>query len=532
MNKTIGQCLWERVQLDGEHTAMETGEWSCTFRQMDTVSDYLAGNMERYGIQKGTHVGIWSVNSPNWVFTFLALVKLGAVPVLINTCYRQEEVKGILNYADVEVLYYGAGYKTILYEDIVTRLRNETPKIRHFIHINEKEAGKWMGEDSFLPEDKLPQTTRKIQEKKKLVSPEDPACMIFTSGTTSLPKGVLLSHYNVVNNASCMVSSMRWGRDDKMCITVPLFHCFGITAGIISCLLGGMSMYLIPYFKTGQVWDAIDRYHCTVLNGVPSMFLAMNRKEAFLDRDAGGLKSGIIAGSSMTEREYQEISGRFYNMHLQPSYGQTETSPCVSIADWDETKEEKAVSAGKIAEFVQVRFSNWETGEILKNGEQGEIQVKGYNVMQGYYNLPKANEKAFTKDGWLRTGDIGRLDETGHLHITGRLKEMIIRAGENISPQEIEQVILQLDWVSSVKVVGVPAEVLQEEIAACIIPKAGCVLNKQELLDYIKPRLAHYKVPAFVLPFHEFPMNASGKIKLKALKEMAKEMAVQERKGI
>ena len=221
MNKTIGQCLRERAELDGGHTAMETGKWSCTFQQMDTVSDYLAGHMERYGIQKGTHVGIWSVNSPNWVFTFLALVKLGAVPVLINTCYRQEEVKGILNYADVEVLYYGAGYKTILYEDIVTQIRNETPKVRHFIHINEKEAGRWMGEDSFLPEDKLPQSDQMLQEKKKLVSPQDPACMIFTSGTTSLPKGVLLSHYNIVNNASSLVQAMRWGQDDKMCITVP-----------------------------------------------------------------------------------------------------------------------------------------------------------------------------------------------------------------------------------------------------------------------------------------------------------------------
>lgn len=530
IKKTIGQCLRERAESDGGHTAVETGEWSCTFRQLDRISDYLAGHMEKYGIKKGTNVGIWSVNSPNWVFTFLALAKLGAVPVLINTCYRQEEVKGILNYADVEVLYYGAGYKTILYEDIIGQIRKETPGVRHFIHINEKEAGEWMGEESFSEEERQKETVEKTEEKKQMVRPEDPACMIFTSGTTSLPKGVMLSHYNIVNNASCMVESMRWGRDDKMCITVPLFHCFGITAGIVSCLLGGMSMHLIPYFKTGRVWDAIDRYHCTVLNGVPSMFLAMNRKKEYADRKADGLKSGIIAGSAMSEKEYLEICGRFRNMHLEPSYGQTETSPCVSIADWDEPRWMKASSAGKIAEHVKVRFCDWETGRVLADGEQGEIQVKGYNVMLGYYHLPKANEKVFTEDGWLRTGDLGRLDETGHLHITGRLKEMIIRAGENISPQEIEQVIAHLDWVLWVKVVGVPAEVLQEEIAACIVPKPGFTVNKQEVLDYVKPRLAHYKIPAFVLPFEEFPMNASGKINLKALKEMAKERAEQEKK--
>ncbi len=528
--KTIGQCLREQAEQMGDHVALEVGGWSCTYRQLDRVSDYLAAHMGRkYGICQGTHVGIWSVNSPNWVFTFFALVKIGAVPILINTCYQQDEMKGILNYSDVEVLYYGAGYKDIIYEDIVAAVRQETPKVRHFIHIDEKEGGTWMEEDSFSARDTAQESLARLEESKQKVRAEDPACMIFTSGTTSLPKGVVLTHYNLVNNSCFIASAMGWGPEDKMCITVPLFHCFGITAGILACLQAGTSMYLIPYFRTAMVWDAIEKSGCTILNGVPSMFLAMIRKPKYKDKRADHLRSGIIAGSPVSRDELTEICRRFPNLRLRPSYGQTETSPCVSIGEWDPAHEPRAVSAGQVNEHVSVRICSPETGEPVETGRDGEIQVKGYNVMTGYYKLPQANAKAFTADGWLKTGDLGHLDERGELFITGRLKEMIIRAGENISPQEIEEVIRQLKWVCSVKVIGVPAEVLQEEIAACIVPVPGCQVDEEGLLRYLKPRLAHYKIPAYVLKFDKFPMNASGKIHLKRLKEMAAEMIRQKK---
>ena len=528
--KTIGQCLKDRAEQSGGHAAIEMGKWSCTYRRMDQITDYLAAHMNRkYGIHKGTHVGIWSVNSPNWVFTFFALAKIGAVPILINTCYQQDEVKGILNYSDVEVLYYGSGYKGIVYDDIVAGIREETPKVRHFIHIDEKEGGTWMEEDSFSARDTSQESQERLAEIRNQVQAEDPACMIFTSGTTSLPKGVVLTHYNLVNNSRAIALAMGWNQEDKMCITVPLFHCFGITAGILACMQAGASMYLIPYFKTAMVWDAIEKSCCTILNGVPSMFLALIRKPQYKERKADTLRSGIIAGSPVSRDELKEICGRFPNMHLRPSYGQTETSPCVSIADWDESNEEKSVSAGRVNEHIKVRICSLETGEPVEGHEDGEIQVQGYNVMEGYYKLPQANEKAFTPDGWLRTGDIGHLDSRGEIHITGRLKEMIIRAGENISPQEIEGVIRQLKWVCSVKVIGIPAEVLQEEIAACIVPVPGCQVDEEELLRYLKPRLAHYKIPAYVLKFDKFPMNASGKIHLKRLKKMAVEMVRQKK---
>lgn len=520
INKTIGRCLHERAAVCGGQLSVETEDWSCSFSRLDQLSDLLAVRMGRLGIREGTHVGIWSANSPRWVITFLALSKIGALPVLINTCYKKDELREILEYSDGEVLFYGAGYKAAAYEEIIGQVRPGLPGIRHFLSMD----GEMFTEGKCLPAE-----IKGLRELENRVGPAHTACMIFTSGTTSLPKGVMLTHHNLVNNAAALVNAMGWGPEDKMCLTVPMFHCFGITAGIVACILGGMSMYLVPYFKTAPVWAAIDKYRCTILNGVPSMFLAMVRKTGYQDRSAAGVKSGIIAGSPFTREEFLEICGHFPGMRLQPSYGQSETSPCVTIADLNEPNEKKAVSVGRVIPYVQVRIADTETGEILENGMDGEIQVRGYNVMSGYYKHPEANEKAFTGDGWLRTGDIGRMDEDGELRVTGRLKELIIRAGENISPFEIEQVIKELGWVDSVKVAGVPAEVLQEEIAACIVPKAGCRMDKEGLMAYLEPRLARYKLPAYVLEFRELPMNASGKVELQVLKQEAARRAAEER---
>ena len=515
-NKTIGRCLKEQVGQNGERSAVEFAGKSWSFSELDELSDRLALDMLNLGVEKGTHVGIWSVNSPQWVVTFLAAVKLGAVPVLINTCYRQEEMKGILNYSQVKVLFYGAGYRDLVYGQILEGIRDELSCLTHTVLMDPMD----MEARPLTAQEKA-----RLETISETVCPQDPACMIFTSGTTSLPKGVILTHYNLVNNARAMIRAMHWSAEEKMCITVPMFHCFGITSGIVSCVLGGMCMYLIPYFKTIQVWDALEAGECTVLNGVPSMFLALIRKAEYQGKRARRLRSGIIAGSPVSKEDFLEICGRFPEMHLQTSYGQTETSPCVTIADWDDLVEKKAVSAGRVIPHVQVRICDLDTGAELGKEEDGEIQVKGYNVMAGYFNLPQANQQVFTEDGWLRTGDIGHIDQEDELHITGRLKEMIIRAGENISPQEIEAVIRSLDWVEQVKVVGIPAQVRQEEIAACVIPKEGRTVDPEGLKTYLDSRLAHYKVPSYVLEFQEFPMNASGKIHLKRLKESAAAMA-------
>ncbi len=522
IQKTIGQCLKEQAEQNGSLTALQADGCRINFRQLDRITDWFATKLQKLDIAHGTHVGIWGTNSAYWVFLFLALVKIGAVPILINTCYKRQELTGILDYADVEVLFYGNGYKDTIYEEVISHIRSDLKKLRYQLPL-----------EPYGPYPHVPDldSTGAAACSQAQVRPEDIACMIFTSGTTALPKGVMLSHYNLVNNSLAMIEGMHWQPGERMCIAVPLFHCFGITAGIIACILGGISMHLIPHFKTAQVWKALCQEHCTILNGVPSMFLALIRKPEYSSWNADHLKSGMIAGSPITQEEYLEICERFPQMHLQPAYGQTETSPCVTLTAWDEPKEEKAVSAGSAIDHVRVRIADPQTGESLKSNQNGEIQVQGYNVMSGYYHLPQATNQAFTHDGWLKTGDIGYMDERQELHITGRLKEIIIRSGENIAPQEIEQVIRQLPWIADVKILGIPAAITQEEIAACIIPRSGYSCNEQELKAFVGQHLSLYKIPAFVLKFDEFPLNASGKIHLKALRDMAIQQIGQHQPG-
>lgn len=518
IHKTIGSCLEEQTALYGSHTAIQTENWSCTYQEMNWMSDSMAGRLLQIGVEKNVHVGIWSTNSPAWVILFLAIVKLGAIPVLLNTCLTEKEMKEILEYADVRYLFYGNGYKERSYEDMLKAMKEELPRLHACYAMEENKD--WYDHPEFAEENKV-QLMEQIRCRKAEVRPEDTACMIFTSGTTSVPKGVMLSHYSIVNNARALVEAMHWNHEDCMCITVPLFHCFGLTVGIMSCIMSGMSMYLLPYFKSGAVWDALEQRKCTILNGVPSMFLALVRKKEFYHRKAPALRSGIIAGSPFTKEEYLEICRRFPKMKLQPSYGQTETAPCVSMADWNEEPEQKAASVGKIIPHVNVRICDPETGKLMHQGETGEIEVHGYNVMKGYYGHPEENRRTFRTDGWLRTGDLGYLDTDGKLHINGRRKEMIIRSGENISPQEVEEAIRACGVHGKIKVIGVPAEVLQEEVVACIVPDEGVSVQEEVLLHALEQRLAHYKIPAYILLFKEIPLNASGKTDLKALKEMA-----------
>jgi fatty-acyl-CoA synthase len=336
-----------------------------------------------------------------------------------------------------------------------------------------------------------------------------------------MPKGVMLSHYNLINSSLETTEHMKWDSSDKMLIAVPMFHCFGITSSLLSSMHAGFSMHLIEYYRTRIVLETAEKYRCTLLNGVPSMFLAMIRNPEFGHYDISSLRRGIIAGSPITKEEYMQIRRAIPSLKLFSSYGQTETSPCVSIGDVEDTDEENAASAGRVIKNIEVRIAKAGNNEALPVGERGEILVKGYDVMKGYYNMPEETAKTIDCDGWLHTGDIGYLDGRNFLYVTGRLKELIIRGGENIAPLEIEQVIRKLDWVDNVKVVGVPNEVLMEDVAACIIPKPGMEIRKKELLDFVGTRLARYKVPAYVLEFHSFPANASGKIILNRLKEQA-----------
>lgn len=531
VNKTIGDCLAGRVKASPDKIAIEYWDKNYTWSEVDLVSDYLAVRMCSFGMKKGDHVGLWSVNTPNWVLTFLALLKIGAVPVLINTCYLEHELMDIIRYADIKYMYYGDGYKSLLYETMIDQVKREAwCRVERWIPIGRDGEGKWMTEKSFFTAEKSKKEMIKLARVKRQVQPEDIAGMLFTSGTTNIPKGVMLSHYNLVNNSLETAVHMKWNENDKLFLVVPLFHCFGITSGLLASIHAGCTIHLMKYFKTKKVLDHIDKYSCTVLNGVPSMFLAIIRNPAFSEYSLKSLRSGIIAGSPLSSKEYISICQRIPGIDLIPSYGQTETSPCVTIADREDYFGRKAETAGKPISHVELRIYGTQTGLILEHDKIGEIQVRGYNVMQGYYNLKKETEAVIMEDGWLRTGDLGYLDRDGYLHVVGRRKDMIIRAGENISPQEIESYIKDLSNVQDVKVIGIPADVVQEKIVACVVPVPGTPFSEPGILAYLKPRLAHYKIPSHVMQFQAFPMTASGKVLISELKKQVIDRLEQENK--
>ena len=529
ISRTIGEFLTENAAKYKDRTALMTRDWSCSAAELDEITDLLAIYLhENLDIQKGTHVGIWSVNTPEFLFLFFAMIKYGAVPIPLNTCYHEEEIADILNAMDIEVLFYGQGWKDLVYEDMMPRIRELSPKVRKTVPIHTLYAGHHLSNSDL----KISESGKEwLILAKKEVSCRDIACIMMTSGTTLSPKGVMLSHRNIVNDGTWAARWMHWNDQNRILLTLPFFHCFGLITGAVGAVLNGMEMFVQPHFATKAVWEAIDDYGCTVLNGVPSVFLALIRKEEYADKKGPGLKSGIIGGSVLRKEDYLDICSHFPNMMLQPSYGMTEASPSVSFPKWDTPLEKKAQSCGLVMDEISCRIADIHTGKILPAGSTGEIQLKGINITEGYYNHPEETRKAFTEDGFLKTGDLGFLNDEGELFITGRLKELIIRAGENISVAEIENMILNSGLVREVKVVGVSSEFRQEEIAALIVPEDQASLGSSEaaatlkdsLISYLKQKLAVYKVPDTVIIVRSLPTTGSGKTDLKACKQLAEE---------
>lgn len=523
ISETIGYCLKERAEKTPGIIGLSYRDYSYSWREIDEISDFLAVKYLKYGIKKGTHVGIWSVNTPNWVFAYFALVKLGAIAILINTCYKETELEKILKYSDVEYIFYGNGIKDLNYKDILDKINiSNLPKLKNTFPLEKNDDIKWYRRSDY-PSDMPVDDCKKLIQAINQVNAKDTASIMFTSGTTKSQKGVLLSHYNLVNNSLSISRQMGWNEQDKICVAVRLFHCFGITAGILSAVHSGSCIHLIKYYKTCEVLNQIEKYKCTVLNGVPTMFMAIVRNSKLKDHDISSVKSGIIAGSAIHSEEYINICKILNLKYLQPSYGQTETSPCITISALNDSIEKKAVSVGKSIDNVEVKIWNCKENRESKEGELGEILTRGYHVMKGYYKMPLETDEVIDSTGWLHTGDLGFIDKEGYLYVKGRIKEIIIRGGENISPVEIEYYIKKLPSIKEVKVIGVEAEVLQEEIVACVVPKENCEVSKEEVQAIVSKYLTAYKVPKYVLVFDQLPTTSSGKIKLGKLKKIVEE---------
>ena len=540
VQKTIGGCLKETASKIGQQTAIEFGDWTCTWSELDEVTDLLAARfMSVYDIKKGTHVGIWSQNSPAFAQGVLALYKIGAVVVVLNAANSADEMADQLDRADVEVVFYGSGARNVVFDDMIPYIRKKTPKVRYFLHIEEREAGKWLRPDSFSETSRAKLPVEEVRKGLEDLPSETPACIIFTSGTTSKAKPVVLTHYGIVNVNLHVQKCMRWTTDDKTVVAVSMYHGFGLNTALAGSVIVGMTMHIIPSFRTQAVWEAISEYHCTVMLGVPSMYLALVRKEGSEVYDGSSLQSGIIGGSVITTEEYKEICRRFPQAHLIPSFGMTEASTSGSFSDWDDPLRSGEVTGGAFYEDTMARVRDIVTGEIVGwdtaadpvvnpdgtkkrvYGLPGELELAGFNIYKEYYKMPEETADTMTEDDWLKTVDIGYFNKFDEVCMTGRRKEIIIRSGENISPREIEKAIIESGMTKQVKVVGVPNEFTQEEIAACIVVDSDEEFDAQALLKFLKPRLSYFKIPKYIFTFRELPMTASGKVRLGELKEIA-----------
>jgi acyl-CoA synthetase (AMP-forming)/AMP-acid ligase II len=525
-NKTIPGILEERVRLSNQRIAMIVEDQTYTWRDCDRITDAIAIYLFKIGVSYGDAVGLWGTNAIEWVLSFLAIEKLGAVAVLLNPAYHADEMRDLMERTRVRWLLIGDLKRDLNYKQILKEIRIDLPELRRWI---------CMGDDILPLIDSIhSHTAEGPKTLTTIVSPGDPAMVIFTSGTTRRPKGVILGHGQVIEAMQSVADHMDWHEDDRLLLPLPLFHGSGINAGLITTILSGMSCVLLPGFHSAAAMEAIERYHCTVFNAVPSMLIMMARHPQRANYDLSSLQSGILSGSVISPEHYEKILQCLPFRYLIPAYGMTETSTLNTMMPLNDPLEKMAASVGKALPGMKIRIAAVGSDVALSAGEEGEIQIAGDCIMQGYDGEPALTAASRTRDGWFHTGDGGTMDAEGYVYFKARLSAMIVRGGENISPPEIESVIDSFDDdIQMSKVIGIPDPIMQEEPVAIIqmTENAAEPLNQAGLMSYLEKKLAYYKLPKYIFEVKNFPMTSSGKINLNQMRVQVMRMIQEKEKG-
>ncbi|EPR44563.1 AMP-dependent synthetase and ligase [Desulfovibrio sp. X2] len=535
---TLGQILDETVARvpDNEALVYVDRDFRLTWREFAALVDRLAKGMMALGVQRGEKVAVWATNVPYWVALQFATAKIGAVLLTVNTNYKSEELRYLLSQSECENLFLIDGYRDTDYVRVVNELVPELrtsergrldsasfPHLRRVFFMGpEKHRGMYS-----MPELlSLAAMTGKdeYQARQDELDPHDVVNMQYTSGTTGFPKGVMLTHVGIGNNGYWIGANQLFTDKDRVCIPVPLFHCFGCVLGVLACVNHGATMVILETFKPLDVMAAIDQESCTALYGVPTMFIAVLDHKLFERFDYSSLRTGIMAGSPCPVPIMKKVMELMNMREITICYGLTESSPVMTQTRTNDSIAKRTETVGKAMPAVEVKVVDPETGKECAPGEQGEVCCRGYNVMKGYYNQPEATAEAIEPDGWLHSGDLGTMDEDGYLAITGRLKDMIIRGGENIYPREVEEYLYTVPGVADVQVVGVPSSKYGEEVAAFIIPRPGVDLAPEDVRDACRGKIAWHKIPKFVACVDNYPMTASGKVQKYKLREQAAEL--------
>ena len=513
-----------------------TLDYTRTYAEFRDDVDTFARSLIAMGVKPGDHVAIWATNVPQWYITFWATTKIGAVLVTVNTAYKVHEAEYLLRQSDTHTLVMIDGYKDSNYVEIIHELCPELkthpkgrplhtrrfPFLRNIITIDSDQPGCWAWEEAIAQAQKV--GVEEVWRRAAAVGKHDVCNMQYTSGTTGFPKGVMLTHYNVVNNGKAIGDCMDLSTADKMMIQVPMFHCFGMVLAMTAAMTHGTTMCPIPAFSPKKGLDCINREQITCFHGVPTMFIAMLGHPDFPNTDFSHMRTGIMAGSPCPIKVMQEVVEKMHMPEIVITYGQTEASPGCTMSKTTDSIEARVNTVGAAMFGVECKIVDPETGEDLPDNVDGEFVARGYNIMKGYYKMPEATAVAIDKDGWLHTGDLARRDENGYYKITGRIKDMIIRGGENIYPKEIEDFIYTHPKVQDVQVIGVPDKQYGEEIMACIILKPGETATVEEIREFVATHMAKHKTPRYVAFVDSFPMNAAGKILKYKMREQAVEM--------
>ena len=531
---TLGGILekWVREQPDHEFMIYPDRGLRFSYKEFDERVDIFAKGLLAIGVRKGSKVGVWAKNVPDWMTLMFATAKIGAVLVTVNTNYKAAELEYIMKNADIHTMcmvngYRDSDYVQILY-DLVPELKTlprghlhseRFPELRNVVYIGqEKQRGMYNTSELMtlgsLTDDAM------LSEAKAQVGCHDEINMQYTSGTTGFPKGVMLTSHNILNNGQTIGDCMHYTNRDKVLTCVPLFHCFGCVLALCAVITHGSTMVMIEDFDPLKVLASVHKERCTALYGVPTMFIAELNHPMFDMFDLSSLRTGIMAGAPCPIETMKQVMDKMYCKEIISVYGLTEASPGMTASRVTDSMEIRATTVGCAFPNVEVKVLDPATNKECPPGTPGEMCCKGYNIMKGYYKNPEATAAIIDENGFLHSGDLGVMDENGYFRITGRIKEMIIRGGENIYPREIENFLYKMPQIEAVEVAGIPSPKYGEEVGAFIKIKEGSSLTEEEVRLYCRGQIARYKIPKYIFFVDDYPMTASGKIQKYKLKDV------------
>jgi len=517
ISKTIGAQLADTVTAHPDREALVVAHQGIrkTWAEFDASVDQVAKGLMGLGVEAGDRIGMWSPNFAEWVYIQYATAKIGAIQVNINPAYRTSELEYALRHSGCRMLVTMTSYLTSTYQDMVEEVSPGLDDLERVIYFDTDDWAALLAAGASVSDAEL-------QARADSLQPHDAINIQYTSGTTGFPKGATLSHHNILNNAQFVGGACRHTAEDRVCIPVPYYHCFGMVMGNLACVVYGSTMVVPgPTFDPGAVLQAVQDERCTSLYGVPTMFIAELGHPELASFDLTSLRTGIMAGSPCPIEVMKRVIDEMNMDEVTIAYGMTETSPVSTQTGADDSIELRVSTVGRVQPHLEVKIVDPETGETVERGEGGEFCTRGYSVMLGYWEEPDKTADAIDAEGWMHTGDLATMDDAGYVNIIGRIKDMVIRGGENLYPREIEEFLYTAPGVADVQVIGVPDERYGEELNAWVQLEPGAQVTEDDLRNYCQGKIARHKVPRYFTFVNEFPMTVTGKVRKVEMREKA-----------